>query len=118
MKKLTARLKDLGTFEKYYGTTVEFVDSNGNVVQEQKFWLTFTEGTPNNISYEPSDRLLFNTALTREDWDSDVTVTIEDGQKSSVRKEYSDLACDHFEDQFSYLTAKLFVEAFNKEFSK
>ena len=118
-KKLIARLKDLGTFEKYYGTIVEFVNPlNNKVVQEQKFWLTFMEGTPDNISYEPSDRLLFNNALTREDWDSDASVTIEDGQKSSVRKEYSDLACDHFEDQFSYLTAKLFVEAFNKEFSK
>ena len=119
MSNLKARLKTLLPFEKYYGTVVEFVNPlNNKVMQEQKFWLTFTEGTHNNISYEPSDRELFNIAIGREDWDNDTTMIAEDGTETTVRKEYCDLACDHFEDQFSYLTAKLFVEAFNKEFSK
>lgn len=116
---IIAKLKDLTVFQKYYGTIVELINPmNNKVVQEQKFWLTFIEGSPDNSSYEPSDRTLFLNGLTREDWDNDVQMINEDGQVSSVRKEYSDLACDHFEDQFSYLTAKLFVEAFNNNITE
>lgn len=108
---LTAKLKDLKS--KYYGTIVEVTNELGNHVFETKFWLTFSE-VGSNKSYDPSDRELSKVGLTRDDWDNNATVIDELGNKTTVHKLYNDLACDHFEDQYSYEIAQMFTDAFNK----
>jgi hypothetical protein len=105
---MKAKLKDLSG--KYYGTFVE-INTGFNDGPEIKFWFTFQAGEK---SYQPSDRELFNVGLTRQDWDNDINCIDEDGNKTTVRTMYCDLACVHFEDQFSYETALNFVSDFNK----
>lgn len=106
---MIAKLADLKG--KYYGTKILF----SNCSHEIKIWLTFSDDP---LSYVPSDRELSGRGLTREQWDNNVMLKIADDIDGELyyisAKEYLP-ACDHFEDQYSYLTALKIVEALNKE---
>ena len=105
---MLAKLKPLEG--KYYGTIIDIAGS------EVKVWLTFS-GIPGDLSHVPSDRELERAGITREEWNDNASVPADidlDGVPETMPARDLVEACDHFEDQLSYLTAKLWVEAFNK----
>lgn len=106
---MIAKLADLKG--KYYGTKVLV----GPYEREISIWLTFSDDP---LSYIPSDRELLGSGLTREQWDNDVMLKIADdvdGELYYISAREHLPACDHFEDQYSYITALKIVEALNKE---
>lgn len=92
---------------KYYGTKIK-LECGGNL----NVWLTF-EGEVGGKGYVPSDRLLEEANITREQWDNNEPVRFLDcfGEWDTDYAREVVCAVDHFEDQLSYEIAKHIVES-------